>query len=252
MVVWYLHGYEEQFKLIEVIQKDTKQEAASDEEADDVAAEDLANKKRSRVPNSTSPSLLASSQSSSTTACSPLPPQIQVDDIAIRFPSDEEVAEPRNSRFIQYDDPYYKMKVYGMVYASEGFATRSDGRSKADIQFLKSALVTLSKILPRSYRYVESAEEDKRRLGLIAQELYDVVPEATEKDEDGTFAVDYGAMTALCIAGVNELQQHVHALQQELDAMSKSFSALKLGPTGIAAQLTLLCTTLSFVLSALG
>ena len=56
----------------------------------------------------------------------------------------------------------------------------------------------------------------KHDIGVIAQEVEEVLPEVVRDRKDGTKAVDYQKMVALLIEGMKEQQQQIDNLQQEV------------------------------------
>ena len=55
----------------------------------------------------------------------------------------------------------------------------------------------------------------ERELGVIAQEVEAVFPEAVSEDSSGYKLVDYGGLVAVLIEAVNELATRVEALEAE-------------------------------------
>lgn len=101
--------------------------------------------------------------------------------------------------------PEHALHVNGLVYSDEGVYALSDAREKTGIAPLENALETLRGV--RGYSY---ERRGRRRLGVIAQELIDVVPEAVittraTATEGSRMAVSYADLVALLVEAVNEL-----------------------------------------------
>ena len=77
----------------------------------------------------------------------------------------------------------------------------------------------------RGVSYKRSDIQDaKTQIGVIAQEVEEVVPEVvkTADDEMGTKSVDYGKLTALLIESVKELGQVVASDVQRIEKQMES------------------------------
>ncbi len=61
-----------------------------------------------------------------------------------------------------------------------------------------------------------------QQVGVIAQELQDVMPELVQEQEDGYLEVSYGNLVALLIEGMKEQQTTIDELQNRLDALEQS------------------------------
>ena len=112
--------------------------------------------------------------------------------------------------------------VQGTIQATgdiTAFST-SDRTLKNNIEKLDSALAKLNKINGVSFDWNEEAEKYGKfghDVGVIAQEVEKVLPEAVQTDEDGMKMVAYGNMVGLLIEAIKELKAQVDA-QNEIIA----------------------------------
>lgn len=60
-------------------------------------------------------------------------------------------------------------------------------------------------------------EERKRRIGVSAQDIKEVVPEAVEADENGLLNVNYEALTVVLIEALKEQHQEIELLRKALE-----------------------------------
>ena len=94
------------------------------------------------------------------------------------------------------------------------FNTTSDRRLKENIAASSSGIDALRQIRVRDYNYIADPEKTTLQ-GFIAQELYDIYPQAvTIGGDDPTHApwqVDYGRLTPLLVKSVQELDQDMKA-----------------------------------------
>ena len=89
------------------------------------------------------------------------------------------------------------------------FQATSDSRLKEDQQIVH---YDLSSIKPKRYRF----KNDKiHHVGLIAQEVEKVIPEAVSTNEDGYKSLDYNAIIAALVGEVNELKEEIKKLKNK-------------------------------------
>jgi len=111
----------------------------------------------------------------------------------------------------------------GNVYTT-GTYQGSDVRWKRNITTLEG---TLSKVLAlRGVQFEWNLEEYPRKgfregsqIGLIAQEVEEVLPELVREDQDGYKAVDYPKVTAVLVEAIKEQQQEIEALKAAVAAL---------------------------------
>ena len=91
----------------------------------------------------------------------------------------------------------------------------SDARAKSNVKSINYGLSTLSKLRPVSYTLTNnpSGQNDHQELGLIAQELEQVMPELVRTDKDGKKLVNYTGLLPVLIKSIQELQKEVAALK---------------------------------------
>jgi hypothetical protein len=101
----------------------------------------------------------------------------------------------------------------GNFTAAADVIAYSDRRYKTDLERITGALDKVSKI--NGYTFVRTDLEDKRRkAGVIAQEIQEVLPEVVQTTEDGTLSVAYGNIVALLIEAIKELREEVKILKK--------------------------------------
>lgn len=118
---------------------------------------------------------------------------------------------------------------YSPMYASS-FRSVSDARAKRNVEALGSDVLTSLRNL-KAYKYDLVGENYKGEptftpaLGLIAQELMNVIPEAVHVEEDtNQHSVDYSSLAAATTHGLKELLLKTEA---ERDELSSRVSALE-------------------------
>lgn len=90
----------------------------------------------------------------------------------------------------------------------------SDKRKKTHIAKINADLSSLSAY---RYEFKEPSEADKGfHVGLIAQEVEKVLPEAISKDDKGFLTLDYNAVVAVLVDEVNQLKSEIKQLKAKL------------------------------------
>ena len=100
------------------------------------------------------------------------------------------------------------------IYASHNIVAYSDARSKTNVTTIDGALDKVDAIRGVTYNKVDDPD-GIRYMGVIAQELQEVLPEVVAKGEDGTLAVAYGNIVGVLIEAVKELRAEIKELKAD-------------------------------------
>jgi hypothetical protein len=112
----------------------------------------------------------------------------------------------------------YRVNYSGNVWATAYYYT-SDARLKTNVNTLTGSLQLINRLRPVSFDWIESGKAD---LGLIAQEVQEVIPEAVVRnetqDKDGSNYKDFltlnnNALTAHLIGAIQEQQKQIEELR---------------------------------------
>lgn len=117
--------------------------------------------------------------------------------------------------------PVCALHVNGSVFSEEGLYELSDASVKTDIEPLKDALDKCMRIRGCSY---QRTDIPLRQIGVIAQNVNAVVPEAVHVGSDGRMSVAYGNLVALAIEAIREVSDNQRALVERLDRLEKGAS----------------------------
>jgi hypothetical protein len=115
--------------------------------------------------------------------------------------------------------------VFSGNVSAVSFTTTSDERLKENIQTIQDPLEKLNSLRGVAYNLKGSseagsaAEPPKRRMGVLAQEVQKVLPEAVQTRDDGYLAVEYSALTPVLIEAVKAQQKEIEELKAELQAL---------------------------------
>ncbi len=94
----------------------------------------------------------------------------------------------------------------------------SDKRYKDNIKPIENSLDKIDKIGGYTFEWNELSHKEtgKKDVGVIAQEVEEVLPEVVETRSNGYKAVDYQKLTALLIESVKELKAEVEELKKQI------------------------------------
>lgn len=145
-------------------------------------------------------------------------------------------------------DTTYRVDVSGKLRATGGVFTWSDRRLKKNIQPYKNGLDKVLQMNVVSYQYNYSIDPNQNfdlteadssklktieaqgdivadpspQIGLIAQELQTLVPEAVMKDEKGLLSLNYATLVPVLIQAVQMQNQEIQILRKEIDQLKKN------------------------------
>jgi hypothetical protein len=121
---------------------------------------------------------------------------------------------------------------------ADGWTTYSSRRWKTNIHPLHAALAKVEQLRGVSYDLKDSG---KHEIGVIAEEVGEVVPEVVTYDNNGTGAqaVDYGRLTALLIEATKEQQALIEKQQRQIRTQQTQIAHLSSQVKTIQATLKL-------------
>ena len=96
----------------------------------------------------------------------------------------------------------------------------SDERLKTEIKTIPNALDKVLQLRGVTYKWKEKQDENnitETRMGVIAQEILDIVPEVVTHDvENDRYGVSYGHITGLLIEAIKQQQEQINQLKKEI------------------------------------
>ena len=96
------------------------------------------------------------------------------------------------------------LSVMGNIIASGEVTAFSDITTKTNLRPITGALDKVFALTGYTFNRIDDPE-GSRRMGLVAQEVREVAPEAVLSDDRGTLSVAYGNLVALLVEAVKEL-----------------------------------------------
>jgi hypothetical protein len=114
--------------------------------------------------------------------------------------------------------PSYPLDVTGTIRATGDVIAYSDIRVKENIKTIDNALDKVKALRGVEYNKIDNSEKS---VGVIAQEIEEVIPEVVREDDQGMKSVAYGNITAVLIEAIKEQQKQIDELKKQLDAFTK-------------------------------
>ena len=114
---------------------------------------------------------------------------------------------------IKRTDPSYALDVSGTIRATGNVIAYSDARVKENVETIPNALDKVKAMRGVNYNKIG---EEKREVGVIAQEVLEVLPEVVHQDEQGMYSVAYGNIVGVLIEAIKELTKEVEDLKKQL------------------------------------
>ena len=96
------------------------------------------------------------------------------------------------------------------------YVTPSDQRLKDNIVPIDNSLTKILSISGNTYTWNEKSNKSGNDVGVIAQEVLEVLPEAVTTRDDGYLAVYYDKIVPLLVEAIKELSAKVENLEQKL------------------------------------
>jgi hypothetical protein len=126
-----------------------------------------------------------------------------------------------NSHYLYFDGTTYNLPsgnllLGGTLTATGDVIAYSDRRVKKNISTIENALEKV-----KALRGVEfdRIEDDAHSVGLIAQEVQEVIPSVVRESPDGTLGVAYGNLVGVLVEAIKEQQKQIEVLTARLNKL---------------------------------
>lgn len=110
-----------------------------------------------------------------------------------------------------------KVTVYGVVN------TLSDAREKENFERIEGAV---EKVNHLNGYYYDWKNTDDKQVGLVAQEVEKVLPEAVSENESGTKFLNYDGVTPLLVEAIKEQQKQLEQQAKQIELLQNEISKL--------------------------
>ena len=124
-----------------------------------------------------------------------------------------------------------KLYVAGAAYSSGGWSG-SDERWKKNIEPLEDSLEKVNQLQGVSFdwridEYPDQGFTEGKQIGLIAQEVEEVIPEIVHTNDDGYKSVSYEKLTAVMVEAIKTQQKQLEEKQAQIEELMTRISALE-------------------------
>ena len=109
-----------------------------------------------------------------------------------------------------------QMDMSGNLTMAGDVIAFSDARVKTNVQTIEGALEKTLRLRGVTYNRIDS-EDTATKLGVIAQEVLEVIPEVVTLDNNGIYGVSYGNLVGLLIEAIKEQQAQIDDLKKQLN-----------------------------------
>lgn len=107
---------------------------------------------------------------------------------------------------------------------SEPSLFTSDKRLKTNLKFLTNSISKVSQISGYEFLWTDDAPLDlagKKDIGVIAQDVEKVFPDAVGKDDEGNLAVSYHKLIPVLIEAVKDQQREIDSLKRDIESIKR-------------------------------
>lgn len=103
----------------------------------------------------------------------------------------------------------------GNVTATGDVTAYSDARVKTNIETIENALEKVTSL--RGVKYNRTDTDDKsEKIGVIAQEIQEVIPQVVNQNNEGMLGVSYGNLAGVFIEAIKEQQSQIEDLKKQI------------------------------------
>ncbi len=128
---------------------------------------------------------------------------------------------PSDGSFVYRYNPGSGVSIVAKVGPDGTWYALSDSNLKENISPLANPIEEIKAINGIKFNWKDQNLVAGQRIGVIADEVEKVLPEAVSMNEDGNKMISYGSLISLLIEAVKEQQKTIETLQQELAAIKK-------------------------------
>jgi len=114
------------------------------------------------------------------------------------------------------------------IWAASGVIQTSDGRLKENVAALPYGMAELARLQPVSFTW-KDGDPDVRHIGLIAQEVREVLPELVSGGDNDSdiLGLNYAELVPVLISAVKELSSQVSAQASTIETLQERLIVLE-------------------------
>jgi hypothetical protein len=128
----------------------------------------------------------------------------------------------RGTIFYDWDNTGYYADLNNTTYcyylqSATSVRADSDRRIKDNIETITDALNKVKKLRGTTFTRKDLQDKNKKHIGLIAQEVLEVLPEVVGGSEETSYSVGYSEIVAVLIEAIKEQQKQIEELKVLID-----------------------------------
>jgi hypothetical protein len=112
------------------------------------------------------------------------------------------------------DTPAYALDVTGTIRATGDVIAYSDARVKENVNTITDALTKVTSLIGVSYTRKDT-DDKSEKVGVIAQEVLEILPQVVQQDTEGNYSVAYGNIVGVLIEAIKELKAEIDELKNK-------------------------------------
>lgn len=114
----------------------------------------------------------------------------------------------------------------GLIFYRNEITSSSDSRLKKNITPFTRGIDDLQKVRVYNFFYKNDNKKDPLKVGIIAQDLQKIMPEAVyKKDDKKYYSVDYSYLNMAMVNAVKDIKKENDELNAELDALERRINS---------------------------
>jgi hypothetical protein len=127
-------------------------------------------------------------------------------------------ASVRSPIFYDYNNTGYYADLNSTTYcyylqSATSVRADSDRRIKDNIETIDNAIDKVKRLRGTYFTRKDLTDKTKKHIGLIAQEVLEVIPEVVGGSEETTYSVGYGEIVAVLIEAIKEQQEQIEEMR---------------------------------------
>ena len=124
-----------------------------------------------------------------------------------------------------YTTTIFSLTDAGAVTAAADITAFSDARLKENVNTITDALDKITRLRGVTYTRID-LEDKTEKMGVIAQETQEVIPQVVLESAEGTLSVAYGNLGGLFIEGFKEQDKVIKDQQKQIDELKELVNTL--------------------------
>ena len=132
---------------------------------------------------------------------------------------------PDNSTNDGWGTERFRINTDGATYCFSSFTASgdvtaySDIRVKTNIETVTNAVEKIQSIRGVTFTRTDTEDKERKHLGVVAQEVLDILPEVISETDKGLYTVAYGNMAGLFIEAIKEQQTQIESQKSEIQEL---------------------------------